>query len=137
MDNDKVHAWIYKVTHNAIIDYYRKSRRYTELESLKDEISTVLEENLTSNKEIAFCLKNMVGKLPDKYREAIEYTVFESHTQKEYSEMAGISLSGAKSRVQRARNLLKEMVFGCCNLEFDRLGNIINYKKRNSNCQFC
>lgn len=79
----------------------------------------------------------MVDKLPEKYKQAIIITVFENHTQKEYSEMVGISLSGAKSRVQRARDILKEMVLGCCSLEFDSLGNIINYKKRNSNCQFC
>jgi RNA polymerase sigma-70 factor (ECF subfamily) len=137
MDNKKIHAWIYKVTRNAIIDYYRRNYRYAELAGLSKEKSLVLEDDLTSNKEIAFCLKNMVENLPVKYKEAIVYTVFENHTQKEYSEKAGISLSGAKSRVQRARNLLKEMVIGCCSLEFDRLGNIIEYRKRSENCKYC
>lgn len=137
MDNQKVHAWIYKVTRNAIIDYYRRNHRYSELESLPNDRLLVLEDDMTSNKEIAFCLKNMVEKLPDKYRQAIVYTVFENHTQKEYSEMAGISLSGAKSRVQRARSLLKEMMLGCCSLKLDRLGNVIDYKKRSADCKYC
>jgi len=137
IDNQKMYAWIYKITQNTIIDYYRKNRRDTELKSLSAETTLVLEEELTSNKEIAFCLKNMVEELPDIYKQAIVLTAFENHTQKEYSDIAGISLSGAKSRVQRARSLLKEMVLGCCTLEIDRLGNIIEYKKRSKDCQYC
>jgi RNA polymerase sigma-70 factor (ECF subfamily) len=108
-----------------------------ESESLPEEMPLVLEDDLSLNSEIAFCLKNMVDELPDIYKQAITLTAFENHTQKEYSEMAGISLSGAKSRVQRARSLLKEMVLGCCSLEFDRLGNIIDYKKRKGDCKYC
>jgi RNA polymerase sigma-70 factor (ECF subfamily) len=137
MDDQKVHAWIYKITRNAIIDYYRRNHKSLDLESVPEELPLVLDEDLTSNKEIAYCLKNMVDKLPEKYKQAIQITVFENHTQKEYSEIAGISLSGAKSRVQRARCFLKEMVFGCCSLEFDRLGNIIDYKKRSADCKYC
>ncbi len=137
MDDQKVHAWIYRVTRNAIIDYYRRNHKSLDLESIPEELPLVLDEDLTFNKEIAYCLKNMVDKLPEIYKQAIQITIFENHTQKEYSEMVGISVSGAKSRVQRARDILKEMVLGCCSLEFDGLGNIINYKKRSSNCQFC
>ena len=133
----KVHAWIYKTTRNAIIDYYRRNHKNLDYQSLTEELPLVLDEDLTSNKEIAFCLKNMIEKLPGKYKQAINITVFENHTQKEYSEMVGISISGAKSRVQRARNILKEMVLECCNLEFDSLGNIINYRRRSSNCKYC
>ncbi len=137
MDNQKIYAWIYQITKNAIIDYHRRNYSNSVLESLPEEMPLVLEDDLSSNNEIAFCLKNMVEKLPDKHRQAIVYTVFENHTQKEYSEMVGISLSGAKSRIQRARSLLKEMVLGCCSLEFDRLGNIIDYKKRSASCKYC
>lgn len=137
MDDQKVQAWIYRITRNAIIDYYRRNHNDLDIESIQDELPLVMDEDWTSNKEIAYCLKNMVDKLPEKYKQAIQITVFENHTQKEYSEMIGISVSGAKSRVQRARNILKGMVLGCCSLEFDSLGNIINYKKRSLNCQFC
>ncbi len=137
IDTQKVHAWIYKTARNAIIDYYRKNNKNLDYKSLPEELPLILDEDLTSNKEIASCLKNMTEKLPEKYKQAIKITVFENHTQKEYSEMAGISLSGAKSRVQRARNILKEMVLGCCSLEFDGLGNIINYKTRSPNCKYC
>lgn len=137
MDNQKINAWIYKITRNAIIDYYRRNRHHSEFGSLSEDLPAELEDDLSSNSKIALCLKNMVEELPDIYRQAIVLTAFENRTQKEYSEITGISLSGAKSRVQRARSLLKEIVLGCCYLEFDRLGNIIDYKKRSEDCKYC
>ena len=70
IDNQKVHAWIYRITRNAIIDYYRSNHKILDLESIPEELPRVLDEDLTSNKEIAFCLKNMVDKLPEKYKQS-------------------------------------------------------------------
>lgn len=136
MDAQNIYAWIYQTTRNAIADYYRR-HQHTQFESLPEELPDSLDDDFSSNQEIASCLKNMVERLPEKYKQAIVLTVFENRTQKEYGEMVGISLSGAKSRVQRARGLLKKMVLGCCSLELDQLGNIINYQKRSADCKYC
>ena len=45
-------------------------------------------------------------------------TEYKNITQKELSEQLGISVSGAKSRVQRGRKMLKDMILDCCSLEF-------------------
>jgi len=37
-----------------------------------------------------------------------------------------ISLSGAKSRVQRARTKLQDLVLGCCRIERDHRGAIMH-----------
>ena len=80
----------------------------------------------------------MIEGLPDAYREAIVLTEFEGLTQKELADRLGISLSGAKSRVQRARGQLKQMLLGCCQFEFDRRGGIIDCKPRvNNGCRGC
>jgi len=42
----------------------------------------------------------------------------------------GISISGAKSRVQRARQKVKDMLLTCCHYEFDRRGAILEYRQR-------
>jgi RNA polymerase sigma-70 factor (ECF subfamily) len=75
-----------------------------------------------------------IGRLPEVYRQAILLTEYEGLTQRELAERLGISLSGAKSRVQRAREKLKRMLLDCCHFEFDRLGRIIDYQPR---CQCC
>jgi RNA polymerase sigma-70 factor (ECF subfamily) len=79
----------------------------------------------------------MVDRLPEPYREAIILTEYEGRTQKELAEYLGISLSGAKSRVQRAREKLKIMLLECCYFEFDRRGKVIDYHSRSEPCLIC
>lgn len=136
-DEHKIHAWIYKITKNVIIDYYRRRDRSIILSELPEELVVEPDENINFNVEIAACLKAMIESLPEKYRQAVLLTEFQHLTQKELSDRMGISLSGAKSRVQRGRRKLKQMVLGCCNLEFDQLGNIIDYQHRSKQCKYC
>jgi len=68
------------------------------------------------------------------YREALILTEYQGLTQKELGEKLGISFSGAKSRVQRAREKLKTMLLDCCHFEIDRLGRVIDYQPR---CDCC
>jgi len=120
----KIKAWIYQITRNAIIDYYRKEKRLEELPAdLPERIET---ENQNLNKEISACLRPFLEQLPEKYREALVLTEFDGHSQKELSELLGISFSGAKSRVQRGRQKLRELLDACCRFELDRYGNILD-----------
>ena len=137
MNEDKLHAWIYRVARNTITDYYRRNHNKFEITDLTEDLESSTDEALSANSEIAACLKAMVDSLPETYRQAIFLTEFQNMTQKELSEKLGISISGAKSRVQRARNMLKEMLLSCCQLEIDRRGNIIDYKHKNRECKYC
>ena len=87
--------------------------------------------------EVVACLKPMIDDLPEKYRQAIVLTEYENLTQKEMSQKLGLSLSGAKSRVQRAREKLKGTLLACCHFEFDRLGNILDYQVKDQTCRYC
>lgn len=136
-DDSRIHAWIYRITRNAIIDYYRKANKSVDFVELNDELEEKLYEDQNSNKEIAGCLKAMIENLPDKYKEAILLTELNHLTHKELGALLGISISGAKSRVQRARKMLKDMLTSCCSLEFDGMGNIIDYKHNMSKCKYC
>lgn len=137
--SDKIHAWVYSITRNAITDFYRTHR----IGNLSSELSDDIPDNRldsgseNANEEIAQCLIEMINSLPDKYKEALLLTKFQNLTQMELSKRLGLSLPGAKSRVQRARGKLKEMLFDCCNLEFDRLGNVIEYQDKKNRCKFC
>ena len=50
--------------------------------------------------------------------------------QKGLAARLGLSITGAKSRVQRARRRLKEVLPDCCDIERDRRGNAIGYTPR-------
>lgn len=134
-DKQKLQAYIYKIARNTIIDFYRRNAK-VEIELPTDLINEIDEDN-SMNEEISACLKPMINRLPEKYKQAIILTEYKNITQKELSEQLGISLSGAKSRVQRGRKMLKDMILDCCNLEFDNNGNIIDYKYKTKGCKSC
>ena len=136
-DTDKIHAWVYRIAKNAVADFYRTHKYEEDTIELSEDIISETEDELSVNGEIAQCLKAMINYLPEKHKQAIVLTEFQNLTQKEMGDRMGLSLSGAKSRVQRARVKLKEMLLGCCHLEFDRLGNVIDYQHKCNDCKFC
>ena len=134
-DDAKIESWVYQITRNAIIDHYRAQKQNAPL----DESLTAPEDEGANDaeKQLAPSLKGMVNALPRDYREAIVLTEYEGISQKELSERLGISFSGAKSRVQRARAKLKDMLLDCCHFEFDRFGKVVDYKPRPDCCAQC
>ncbi len=126
-DVKKLESWIYQVTRNAIIDYYRSKRATTTLDApealhLTEELP---DEDIIS--ELFPSVRAIVLSLPEKDRQALILTEYQGLTQKELAERLGLSLSGAKSRVQRAREKLKQQLLACCHFELDRRGHIIDY----------
>ncbi len=69
----------------------------------------------------------MLQLLPENYKEAILLTELGPLSQKEYAEKLGISYSGAKSRVQRAKHQLHELFKECCTIHADKYGNIMEH----------
>jgi len=129
-DPSRIHGWVYTIAKNTIIDHYRKKSNQPETGALEDIPDQDDDEDLAAHREMALCLKGMVERLPEIYRDAIILTEFNNLTQSELSERLGISRSGAKSRVQRGRKMLKEMLLACCRVETDRRGTIIDYEEK-------
>jgi RNA polymerase sigma-70 factor (ECF subfamily) len=127
-EEEKVHTWIYKITRHAIIDFYRKQRPMEELPKQLQGFDDY--EDADQSKELSVCIRPMIDQLPGIYKEAIELTELNGMTQKQLSERLGISFSGAKSRVQRGREKLKELLTACCHIEADRYGHIIDFRKK-------
>ncbi len=91
-----------------------------------------------TKEDISTCLMPMIENLPNHYRQAVMLAEIQGRTQKEVAKEQGISLSGAKSRVQRGRAMIKDMMLGCCHFEFDRRGNVIDYERRGDcSCDTC
>ncbi len=134
-DDTKLESWLYQITRNAITDYYRTKRMSEELPEWLEQPQPKEEESI--RKELSACLEPMVRELPDKYRTAIELSEIENKTQKEVAEKEGISLSGAKSRVQRGRAILKTMLDDCCQFEVNQKHQVVSYEKKERDCKFC
>ncbi len=136
-NEQKIHAWVYQITRNTIVDYYRK--RELTIDFSWENISIIASDPMDTpiSNELANCLKAMINSLPEKDQEALLLIEFENLTQKELSEHLGLSLSGAKSRVQRARKKLQKVLLDCCHIEFDHSGNIADYRHKKNTCNYC
>lgn len=131
-DSARLQSWIYQITRNAIVDHYRKHKVNSGLpENLSEPVETL---QASPSQQLASGLKEMVKLLPPKYGEALLLTEFEGMKQADLAKKLGISVSGAKSRVQRARHLLKELMYACCHFEFDRRGTVIDYYSASCSC---
>ena len=124
-DLGKLESWLYQITRNVIIDYYRSRRPTEQLPETLGSSEEVYEEALVTR--LASDVREMVEALPEPYREALVLTSYEGLSQKELAKRLGLSYSGAKSRVQRARERVKDMLMTCCHFEFDRRGTVIDY----------
>ena len=76
----------------------------------------------------------MVEALPTRYRDAVELVELRGMKQREAAEKLGLSLSGAKSRVQRGREKLRELMLECCHFQFDRSGKVMDFEPRSPGC---
>ena len=131
-------AWVLAIARNAIIDHYRSAsvRRETPTES---EIDTEAVDGLEAEApdahgELAACIAPLLKRLPETYREALALTEIEGLSQVQAAESLGLSVSGMKSRVQRARVQLKQVLIQCCEVELDVRGGLTDYRPRGDSC---
>ncbi len=134
-DATKLQSWLYQIARNAIIDYYRSQKPAVDIPEWLPQPGTDPGEKVTQ--ELSECLQPMIKLLPKNYREAVILSELRGLTQKGVAKVQGTSLSGAKSRIQRGRALLKEMLADCCRLEFDHSGRLCAYERKGKACDSC
>lgn len=130
-DSEKLTGWIYQITRNTITDHFRAKSKSIELSDLDWE-----SDRQVLNDCVSSCLGEMLITLPKKYREALELAEIENLSQTALAERLQISYSGAKSRVQRARQMLREKMDQAYLIKTDSYGNVIVCENRvPCNCQ--
>jgi RNA polymerase sigma-70 factor (ECF subfamily) len=75
--------------------------------------------------DLRTCIRRFLHELEPANREALLLTEWQGLTQGQMGKRLGLSSSGAKSRVQRAREQLKKLLLDCCEFALDRRGNIL------------
>ncbi|MFS4445435.1 sigma-70 family RNA polymerase sigma factor [Maribacter sp. 2307UL18-2] len=121
----KLTSWVYQITRNTITDHFRNKNNYDG--AISDfHIPDVQEENFEYYK-LANCINQKIESLSSKHKEAIILTTFKDYSQKELAEHLNISYSGTKSRIQKAREILKENILDCPNVESDGRGSLLDF----------
>ncbi len=130
-----IEAWLFRSARNAVIDHYRTRKPLVEL---PDDLSADEPETGGELEALRAAFRRMVDELPEPYREAVVLADLEGLEQRAVAERLGLSLSGAKSRIQRGRRQLKQSLIACCSFDYDRRGRVIDCTPRTaSNCPEC
>lgn len=127
-------SWIYRIAHNVVMDYFKSQSKATnnfKFENLEDD-EIINQEH--SHKD---CLTPLINNLPEIYREAIVLSEIKGLKQAEVAKILNISLSGAKSRVQRGRKLLKDGFIDCCNFKLNEAGYLVGVENTKDECKVC
>jgi len=142
-DADRLHAWIYQTTRRTIVDHYRApaQRREVPAGMAVDLLPEEQQGGLTPDdgeesalQELAGCLKPLMGRLANADQEALRLIEFDGLTQVEAARRLGLSVSGMKSRVQRARLHLRSVLDDCCRIALDPRGGVLGYEGRSNQC---
>lgn len=144
-DAEHAQAWVYGIARRAIADFYRR-RPPTETLSAPEAETIPAPDQLprtgfasfagahSVDDEVLSWLRPMAEALPDGYREALLMADFEGRKQRQVADALGLSLSGAKSRVQRARALLGERLRQCCEVALGADGKVVDFKRNACDC---
>jgi RNA polymerase sigma-70 factor (ECF subfamily) len=131
--DDKLDSWIFRVARNAIIDHYRARRGDA---SIDGELAAS-EPAANPAAELSGCVRQIIQRLPPEYAEALTLTDLEGLSQQQLADRIGLSLSAAKSRVQRAREKLRTMLLDCCEIERSRSGGVVDYQTTPRTPKYC
>ena len=98
-------TWIYSITRNSVIDFYRKSRPFSELdETLADD--TAVDDQLLSDETLTE-LAEALEKLPPQLREIVVFRYYDGKPLTEIGKMLGLSYGAVKLKHAKALSLLR------------------------------
>jgi RNA polymerase sigma-70 factor (ECF subfamily) len=119
-------AWLFEVGRNALADRLRVKRDMidlpADLASEADEVAPV--------DSLAACLPRVLSELSAEEREAITLCDLEGLPQAEFARRKGLTLPGAKSRIQRARKRLRDRLTQGCQVRLDAAGQVSDFVPR-------
>jgi RNA polymerase sigma-70 factor (ECF subfamily) len=145
-DAERAESWVYGIARRAIADHYR-ARGTTPAAGGADPAESLADPQAAPDRgfgrfagghsvheEVLSWLRPMAEELPEIYREPLLMADFEGLPQREVAQRLGLTLSGAKSRVQRGRALLGEHLARCCEVELDAEGRVADFRRRECDC---
>lgn len=135
-NRDRLDAWVFRIARNSIADHFRTTREtevfdeaaHGPLLVAPDDPPTAEEETLS--RDLRSYVRSVVDRLPPPYREAIRLIELEGLPRVELARRLGLSVSAAKSRVQRGRAMLRREMERCCRWETDRYGTVLGVEPR-------
>lgn len=123
-----VKSWLYQIAHNTIVDHFRKESQ----NKVHANLDVIQEDDNFAFKEALEYIEPLLNFLPQEYAVPLRMADIEGMKQIDIARKLNLSLTATKSRIQRARNLLKAEFITCCHLETDVNGGLISFSIKDS-----
>ena len=116
-EEGKFLSWVMRISHNLIIDFFRKSNRmpkfqpsddYDVFQFIKDAVPNV--ESKLINQQVVDDLKKLILQLPNDQKEVINMRIYRDMSFKEISDITGVSINTALGRMRYAIINLRKIV---------------------------
>lgn len=130
---DRPEAWLFQIARNGLRDALRaRLRRDGRTDALDGDVAAAPDPaaDRAAEAELAPCLTGFINRLPEPYRTAITLTSLQGWSQADAARHLGLSNSGMKSRVQRARAQLRDLLVTCCAIAIDARGGVADFHVR-------
>lgn len=128
---DSIAAWLYRVTRNAIVDYYRSRKKF---ELLPEEFADETSDN-SAIEQLSKCMLPMIQTLPETYQQAMLLSEIEGRTNREIALEMDLSLAAVKSRILRGRRKLHNSLINCCTIYRNVDGKVVDFEQKKTD--FC
>ena len=111
IDSGKFSAWIMRIAHNVIMDWYRDNRAKNIVETSDDnDLSNVTGNDITDfniedrfvHEQVLRDVKKMMNLLPPTQREIVFMRFYQEMSFKEIAETTGVSINTALGRMRYA-----------------------------------
>ncbi|MEO6709239.1 MAG: sigma-70 family RNA polymerase sigma factor [Planctomycetota bacterium] len=131
-EEERIEAWVFRVARNVLADHLRRGTGVA-LE-VPELVASSEPGKQNFNEEVSsWLLAYLAQELAPDQREAVELADVQGLTHPAIAERLRLSLSATKSRVQRGRARLRDLVGACCHVEFDKHQNVVGYRRRRAN----
>jgi RNA polymerase sigma-70 factor, ECF subfamily len=137
-DRERFVPWLYQVARSAVQENLRQRARHPLAQGDHEEPEQrESDHSVASETGLAAFAAAAIARLPSPYREALTLTELQGMTQQAAAKMLGISPSGMKSRVQRGREKLRDIIEACCKIALDVRGGVIDCEPRQAGACAC
>ena len=116
-EEGKFLPWVMRISHNLIIDYYRKNKKmpmFRETEEfsifsiMSDNVPNIESQMITS--QVESDLRKLIKVLPEDQKEVLMMRMYQDLSFKEISELTGVSINTALGRMRYAIMNLRKVI---------------------------
>lgn len=130
---ERLAPWVYRIARNVLVDHGRRRRPEDPLDD--DTSAPTPQDDRGPDQLVASWLPMMIDSLPEPMATALRRVELEGWSQAQLAEAEGLSASGARSRVQRGRRMLRERLDACCEVQWQ--GEVVDWRRREDEACGC